>query len=251
MARKLATIVAVLGMLATLLSLGDWRNHALPRAGEEKHAREGKGAHEATEHYAPARNNGRRSIARKLLASIAVLALLVTVISISVLALFTDTASVPANTFTTGTVDISTNPATALVTFSDMAPGDQVTAPITVTNAGTLELRYAVTSTTTEDTLAAQLDLTIKSGVTTCTDAGFGVDGAVIYATGDLGSSVGINLIGDPTSGADAGDRTLAAAANEALCFNVLLPLSTDNTYQGLTTTATFAFQAEQTKNNP
>jgi hypothetical protein len=31
----------------------------------------------------------------------------------------------------------------------------------------------------------------------------------------------------------------------------VKLPLSTGNSYQSLTTTATLAFQAEQTKNNP
>lgn len=190
-------------------------------------------------------------MARKLLATVAVLAAFAALLSLSVLALFTDTASVPANTFSTGTVDISTSPASALVTFNNMAPGDQVTNPITVSNAGTLELRYAVTSTTTEATLAAQLDLTIKSGVTTCTNAGFGVDGTVLYGPADLGSTAGINVIGNPAQGAQAGDRTLAASANEVLCFNVSLPSSTGNAFQGLTTTATFAFQAEQTKNNP
>lgn len=82
-------------------------------------------------------------------------------------ALYTDTASVPGNTFTTGTVDITTSPTSALVTFTSpvMAPGDQVTAPITVSNVGTLDLRYAIKSTTTESVLAAVLDLTVKSGV--------------------------------------------------------------------------------------
>ena len=191
------------------------------------------------------------AMAKKLLGTVAVLALFVSVISLGVLALFTDTASVPGNTFSTGTVDISTAPSSALVTFSGMAPGDQVTNPITVTNAGTLQLRYAATSTTTENTLAAQLDLTIKSGVTTCSNAGFGVDGSVVYATGDLGSTTGVNVIGNPAQGSQAGDRTLNASANEVLCFNVGLPSSTGNAFQGLSTTATFAFQAEQTANNP
>ena len=163
---------------------------------------------------------------------------------------FTGQASVPANTFTTGTVDINTAPVSALVTFSDMAPGDQVTNPITVSNAGSLELRYAVTSTTTENVLAAQLDLTIKSGVTTCTNAGFGADGTVLYGPLDLGNTTAVNVVGDPAQGDQGSDRTLAAAGSEILCFNVSLPLSTDNTFQGLTTTATFDFQAEQTKNN-
>ena len=167
------------------------------------------------------------------------------------LSVFTDTASVGSNTFTTGTVDISTSPASALVTFSNMAPGDQVTAPITVTNAGSLALRYAITSATTENTLAGQLSLTIKSGVTTCTNAGFGSSGTGIYGAGVLGNTTAVNAVGDPAQGAQAGDRTLASTANEVLCFNVSLPLSTGNSFQNLTTTATFAFVAEQTANNP
>src|SRR3990172_4997001 len=166
------------------------------------------------------------------------------------LAVFTDTQSVGSNTFTTGTVDISSSPTTALVTFSAMAPGDQVTAPITVNNAGTMQFRYAVTSTTTENVLAAELDMTIKSGVTTCTTGGFSADGTVVYATGDLGSTAGVNVIGNPAQGTHAGDRVLAASASEILCFNVSLPLGATNASQGLTSTATLAFAAEQTANN-
>ncbi len=192
--------------------------------------------------------NGTR---RKLAATIVVLALLVGLLTVSALAVFTDTQSVASNTFSTGTVDISTSPTSALVTFADMLPGDQVTAPITVTNAGTADLRYAITSTTTENVLAAQLDLTIKSGVTTCTNAGFSATGTVIYGPADLGAMAGVNVVGDPAQGSQAGDRSLTASANEILCFNVTLPLSTGNTFQNLTSTATFAFQAEQTRNNP
>jgi spore coat-associated protein N len=166
-------------------------------------------------------------------------------------AIFTSTATVGSNTFSTGTVDLTTSPTSALVTFSTMSPGDQVTAPITVTNAGSLTLRYAVTSTTTENTLAGQLQLTIKSGVTTCTNAGFGSTGTVLYGPGVLGTTGGTNVIGNPAQGAQTGDRTLNASANEPLCFNVSLPLSSGNSFQNLTTTATFTFNGEQTTNNP
>jgi hypothetical protein len=188
---------------------------------------------------------------KKLLATLVVVSAIASFAVFGSFAIFTDTQSVPNNTFSTGTVDISTNPTTALVTFSGMAPGDQVTNPITVSNAGSLELRYAVTSTTTENVLAAQLDLTIKTGVTTCTNAGFGASGTVIYGPGDVGSTTGTNVIGNPAQGPDTGDRTLSGSSNEILCFNVKLPLSTGNSYQSLTTTATLAFQAEQTANNP
>src|SRR5437868_2202001 len=106
------------------------------------------------------------------------------------MALFTSTATVPANTFSTGSVVISTNPTTALVTFSAMAPGDQVTAPITVSNDGTLALRYAISSASTNADskgLKDQLTLTIKSGVTTCTNAAYAADGTSLYS-GDLDS---------------------------------------------------------------
>ena len=165
-------------------------------------------------------------------------------------AFFTDTQSVSANSFATGTVDISSDSASAVVALSDMAPGDVVTAPITLSNDGSLQLRYAVRSTTTEDALAAQLDLTIKSGVSTCTTGGFDTDGSVLYGAGDLGSTSGLDVIGDPTQGPDSGDRTLDAAAEETVCVQVLLPTSTGNAYQGLTTTATLEFVSEQTVNN-
>ena len=194
---------------------------------------------------------GRASMTKKIAATIMVLAAFAALTTLGVLAVFTSTASVGANAFTTGTVTITTAPTTALVTFSGMAPGDQVTNPITVTNSGSLALRYAITSTTTENVLAGQLTLTIKSGVTTCTNAAYGATGSVVYGPALLGTIAGTNVVGNPAQGAQAGDRTLAAAANEVLCFNVSLPLASGNAYQGLTTTATFAFQGEQTTNNP
>jgi hypothetical protein len=170
------------------------------------------------------------------------------------LAIFTDQTTVPTNTFTAGTVSITTDhTASAIVTYGNMAPGDQTTNPLLVTNNGTLALRYAVSSVATNtDTkgLKDQLVLTVKSNVTTCTTAGFGLSGTTLYA-GDLDASAPGNLVGDPTSGADAGDRNLGSASSETLCWNVKLPLlTTGNGFQSATTTATFTFAAEQTANN-
>ena len=52
------------------------------------------------------------------------------------LALFTETETVGANTFSVGTIDLTAAPTSAAITFSAMAPGDQVTAALTITNAG-------------------------------------------------------------------------------------------------------------------
>jgi hypothetical protein len=166
-------------------------------------------------------------------------------------ALFTNTATVSANAFISGTVEITTSPSTAAVTLSNMAPGDQTTAPILVTNVGTQAMRYAVTSVATNTDskgLMSALVLTIKSSVTICSNAGFAADGVQVYS-GALGSlAPGINVIGDPTAGFQTGDRPLAAGAEETLCFNVSLPINA--TAQGASTTAKLTFAAEQTQNN-
>ena len=190
------------------------------------------------------------SIARLLITGLLFGTAVATVVTTATGAIFTDTQSVGANTFSTGTVDISSSPVSAVVSFSAMAPGDKVTNPITITNAGSLQLRHAIQSTTTENVLAPQLDKTMKTGVTTCNNAGFDTDGTAIYGAGDLGSSAGLNVVGDPSTGSQASDRTLNAAANEVLCVQVSLPLSTGNTVQNLTSTATLDFSAEQTANN-
>ena len=174
-------------------------------------------------------------------------------VQLSTQALFTDTESVGSNSFATGTLDISASPASAVFDVSDMAPGDSTVDDILVTNGGSLALRYAVTSTTTENTLAGQLDLTIWDEVEESV-----VDGTCdttapttkLYSPADLGSTGGTDVVGDPTQGADSGDQALAASGTQRLCFLVELPLSTGNSFQGLSSTATFAFQAEQTANN-
>ena len=113
---------------------------------------------------------------------------------------------------------------------------------MTIANAGTAQLRYAM-STTATTALGAALQLTVKTQGTSC--AAF--DGTTVLAATSLSGAA----IGSNTQGAQAGDRTLAAASNEVLCFRVSLPLTSGNTLQGLTSAVTFTFDAEQTANNP
>jgi len=161
------------------------------------------------------------------------------------LALFTSTTTLSGNAFTTGTVSLGLNPATALLTAASMMPGDTVAGSLVVTNTGTAQLRYAMTSASTNADakgLMNQLTLTVKTLGTSC--AVF--DGTSLY-TGALNGAA----FGDPTQGAQAGDRVLNGAASETLCFQATLPLATGNAFQGATTTTTFTFSAEQTANNP
>jgi predicted ribosomally synthesized peptide with SipW-like signal peptide len=189
---------------------------------------------------------------RKIGATFIALTAFAAFVTLGTLALFTDSQAVDNNTFTTGTVDISTAPTTALVSFANMAPGDSVTDDVVVTNGGTLAQRYSVSSTATNTDAKAlkdQLVMTVKTiDVTTPASPCDDFDGTQLY-TGDLDSSDG-KIVGDSTSGAQAGDRDLAASANETLCFKVELPTATGNAFQDATTTATFTFDAEQTANN-
>jgi len=191
-------------------------------------------------------------MSKQILLTILAIGLLSLLGGLAGFAVFTDTASIGGNAFTTGTVDISTSPSSALVTYSNMAPGDSTTQSLTVTNGGSLQLRYAISSSATNTDakgLKDQLTLTIKTiDVTTPGTPCDNFDGTQLY-TGDLDGTTGA-LVGSNAQGAQAGDRTLSASTSETLCFQVLLPSSTGNGYQNATTTATFTFDAEQTANN-
>jgi predicted ribosomally synthesized peptide with SipW-like signal peptide len=171
--------------------------------------------------------------------------------SSTVLAVFTDTATSTGNTFASGGVDIAASPATAAITLTNMAPGSRVTAPIDVSNSGSLDLRYAVQAATTEDAFASVLRLSVKSGVATCTSAGFDGGGTVVAGPGPVGTTTGLALIGDAAVGADPGDRDLASGLSEQLCLDVTFPSTAGNGSANSSTTATFTFLAEQTLANP
>lgn len=161
------------------------------------------------------------------------------------LAIFTSAPTLGGNAFTTGTVVLGLNPTTALLTSANMMPGDALAGSLVVSNTGTGQLRYAMTSASTNADakgLMNQITLTIKTLGTSC--AVF--DGTAVY-TGTLSAAA----FGNVAQGAQAGDRTLNAAANETLCFQASLPVATGNAFQGATTTTTFTFSAEQTANNP
>lgn len=168
-------------------------------------------------------------------------------------AYFGDTQKAGAFAFTTGTVKLGVAPATAALNLDDVAPGSTVTGPVTVSNDGTLQERYAAVSRTTEDFLAGKLVLTVKNGVSSCTNAGFAQGGETIYS-GPLGSVAGTAIVGDPAQGAQVGDRVLPAKASEVLCAQVSFPqggtAEADKPYQGLSTSATLTFYSEQTANN-
>ena len=195
----------------------------------------------------------RRARRRLLILPAAALALISIGAGQLSLALFTDQETV-AGTFSTGSIDLDGTAIAGLtLTTSAMMPGDAVTDDVLISNVGTVQLRYSLSSASTNvDTKALRnvLTLTVKTiDVTTpgtpCND----FDGTSVLAATVLGASTA--GFGSSTPGAQAGDRNLGAATSETLCFRVSLPSGTGNAYQGAATTTTFTFDAEQTANNP
>jgi predicted ribosomally synthesized peptide with SipW-like signal peptide len=169
------------------------------------------------------------------------------------LALFTDQETVPG-TFSTGSIVLDDVKIDALtLTTGTMMPGDTVTDDVVVENDGTAQLRYAMSTTSTNPDakgLRDVLTLTVKTvDVTTPGVPCDNFDGTNVLAATVLGAAGA--AFGNPAAGAQAGDRVLNAAANETLCFRVALPSGTGNAYQSATTTTTFTFDAEQTASNP
>jgi len=216
------------------------------------------------------RQNLKRKHLRRPLLLLLALGLTAGLVGTISTALFTDTAQIQNGSFTTGTLDIdltddnetdADNLTSTQLTLSGMAPGDQVqpTVGITAKNNGTLALRYALYASATDadsKNLKDQLEVTIRA---VDSNAGNGncneFDGAVIDGpTSDIDGATApgtfFSIYGDSAAGAQAGDRALAAAASEVLCFRVRLLTTAPNSVQSATTTITWEFRAEQTANN-
>lgn len=144
------------------------------------------------------------------------------------------------NQFSAGTLHIADNLASgATLSMSNLLAGDNFDAELDISNSGSLALTYAMTTTYSgNSTLASTLQLTIRTKTSNpCSSR----DGTALYS-GSLASAA----IGDPAHGVQAGDRQLAAAASEPLCFTIVLPASAGPSLQATNVAPTFVFSAEQ-----
>lgn len=189
---------------------------------------------------------------RKRLLGLAVgLTLMGTFSAAMTLAVFSDQETV-TGTFSSGSIildDVKVDGLTLSV--SAIMPGDSITDDVVIENDGTAQLRYAIsTSTTNPDTKALRdaLTLTIKTvDATTPGTPCDNFDGTSLYA-GVLGAATA--AVGSPAAGAQAGDRVLNSLTSETLCFRLELPIGTGNAYAAASAVTTFTFDAEQTVNN-
>jgi predicted ribosomally synthesized peptide with SipW-like signal peptide len=146
-------------------------------------------------------------------------------VSVAGSAYFTDSATVANNVFSTGKIKIKADlPTSTSLTLAKMAPGDKVTAPLTVANDptdGDVDFMYTMAASSTGDSaLSAALVMEVKTGVTTCSNAGFSGSGSQI-ATGSLNNTIGFT---SPVSRTLLGNVSASGTKSEVLCFQVRLP---------------------------
>jgi predicted ribosomally synthesized peptide with SipW-like signal peptide len=157
------------------------------------------------------------------------------------LAYLTSRAASAGNQFTAGSVTLEAGIAGGdTLSVSNLVPGDSFVAGLALRNDGTLALSYSMSTTVGAGAaLADALLLTVRTETANPCSS---LDGAVLYGPGALGAGA----FGQSGPSPQPGNRTLAAGADEALCFRVQLPAGAEPSLQGNNTTVTFTFAAVQ-----
>jgi hypothetical protein len=139
------------------------------------------------------------------------------------------------------TLDLTVGTRTVSITAPNMAPGDREVGQIELVNSGDLPLRYTLLSDADTSALLPLLrwDLWIEPGG--CGSEPRGLE-LVSGATLTSGSAA---VIGDPTTGTQAGDRVLGAGERELICIAVELPAGAADAVQATTLAHQFVAVAE------
>jgi spore coat-associated protein N len=151
---------------------------------------------------------------------------------------FTASSANPSNTFAAGTLSIlNSKEGLAVLTASNMKPGDSATGTVDVQNTGSLSGAFTLSPSGISDSdavhpMSAKLNLVVKdcgdfsSGTPTCD-----VGDPVKY-TGTI-AAMGSTALG-----------TFAASEKHRYQFAVTFDLSADNNYQGDTSSVEFDWNA-------
>src|SRR5215204_6231064 len=154
---------------------------------------------------------------------------------------FTASSANPSNTFAAGTLSIlNSKEGLAVLTASDMKPGDSATGTVDVQNSGSLSGAFALSRSSISDSdatfpMSTKLDLVVKdcgdfsSGTPTC-DAG-----DPVKYSGTLNAMSSNVALG-----------SYATNEKHKYQFAATFNSSAGNVYQGDTSTATFTWDAVQ-----
>jgi hypothetical protein len=196
------------------------------------------------------------TLARRLLATLVVCGLAAVAVAAATWSSFSATTANPSNAFTAGTVAISDNDAGATLSASSMSPGSSTNGCIQVTYTGSLAATVHQYANTT-GSLAQYLNLTITRGTQSAPTfpscSGFSAD-----STNYVGAGAGVVYSGTLSSFAstytsyangllDAPGAAQTWNNNDAhaYMFTITLPSGAPAAAQGLSSTATFSWEAQ------
>ncbi|MEY2535046.1 MAG: spore coat-associated protein [bacterium] len=148
---------------------------------------------------------------------------------------FTAHSANPSNTFTAGTLTIGSSQASAVLSAANLKPGGTTSGTVDIQNTGSLPGAFTLSTSNGVDSapsLLGQLDLRIE-------DCG-AFTGATPPTCGS--GSVLHNAKVAPVGSLDLG--TFAANEKHRYRFDVTLPSSTDNTFQGKSASVEFDWDA-------
>lgn len=188
--------------------------------------------------------------AGKVLASAALVGTAAAVAGLGTYGGFTDSTTAADQQVTAGTTNIDLANGTLTTTVTGLLPGDSVEKVATLSNAGnsdfnSVTLTTALPAGATANVLTTDanngLQLKIESCSTTWTTVADGADTCsgtsktVVASTRVLGTNTALGNLASVTAG-----------ASDNLKITTSLPATADNSFQGLTTTIKFTFDATQ-----
>jgi predicted ribosomally synthesized peptide with SipW-like signal peptide len=195
---------------------------------------------------------------RKLLVTMLVVGVTGSLAGTGTFSAFSSTTANPGNAFTAGTVTISDNDSgSSMLSLSNAKPNDSTTGCITVTYTGSLSSNVRLYASTT-GTLAPYLNLTITQGGGTpigtsnvpfssaCTNFTPDTSGSQIFS-GTLSSYA--STYTNFSSGLALANLSASTtwSQNNFRVYKFVVSLANDNNAQGLNTTATFTWEADNT----
>jgi spore coat-associated protein N len=150
---------------------------------------------------------------------------------------FTASSANPANTFTAGTLSIGNTPSSAFLAAGNMKPGDTTTGTVDIQNTGSVPGTFSLKTSNATDSspsMLGQLDLRVRDcGVFT---------GSTAPTCDSNSTSVYNGKISGLSTAASLG--SFPSSAKHRYQFDVTLPSSTDDAYQGKTASVQFNWNA-------
>ncbi len=201
------------------------------------------------------------SRSRKILLSLIAVGVVATAAGVGSYAAFSSSTSNGGNSFASGTVTITDDDASgAMLTLSNAKPNDSSTGCINVTYSGSLAANVHLYASTT-GSLAQYLNLTVTRGTGSTFSAspacnGFSADsanyfgnGAGVIYSGTLSAYPTTFAAGivDPTNCGSPPCSAQTWSDTDNHVYKFVVTLADDNSAQGLSSTATFTWEARNT----